>query len=34
MTSPVVGRSSEEVPSSQSLPEMVVPAYTPQRSVS
>jgi Type I phosphodiesterase / nucleotide pyrophosphatase len=27
MTSPVVGRSSPEVPAKQSLPEMVVPAY-------
>jgi hypothetical protein len=27
MTSPAVGRSSEEVPANQSLPEMVVPAY-------
>ena len=27
MTSPAVGRSSPEVPASQSLPEMVVPAY-------
>jgi hypothetical protein len=27
MTSPAVGRSSEDVPSSQPLPEMVVPAY-------
>jgi hypothetical protein len=27
MTSPAVGRSSEDVPANQSLPEMVVPAY-------
>jgi Type I phosphodiesterase / nucleotide pyrophosphatase len=27
MTSPVVGRSSPEVPAKQSLPEMIVPAY-------
>jgi hypothetical protein len=27
MTSPVVGRSSPEVPAMQSLPEMIVPAY-------
>ena len=27
MTSPAVGRSSEEVPANHSLPEMVVPAY-------